>query len=89
MALLGGAVAHIRHCEGLVERRSFRREALAFFGREFLAGVAGLVCWLLALEYDVEARPLVFVASALAGMFAAEFFDLLWRRARKVLRAQP
>lgn len=73
-ALWGGAVSYIRRLQsGLSYTLASIASHLA------VSGFAGLMCWLLCLQFDVPA-PMTAICTGLAGHMGAEFIKIIEMR---------
>lgn len=87
LSVLGGIVAHVREYESLNPQMTRRQHAVAILRRSVMALLAGLLWFFIMQENGWESRPYAYVGASLVGLFAPEFFDLLWSLAKKRIAA--
>jgi len=78
VAIVGGIVAHIRQYENINETMTLRQHMWALARRGVMAILAGLMWYWIISSQGLEDKPLSYVGASLVGLFAPEFFDLLW-----------
>ena len=76
-AMVGGVVGFIKSYEQAAVETTLRAKVWAIVRRVFMAGFAGFLIWQLSIEYNLSSAW-GHVTSGIVGMFAAEFFEVLW-----------
>lgn len=79
LSVMGGIVAHIRMFEQMKVDMTPIQHLWSISRRATMAAFAGLLVYFAADGWGARASPWSFIAAGICGMFAAEFFDLLWR----------
>jgi len=76
-AAIGGLVGYIKSYEQDGVERPFRVKAWGITRRMIMAGFAGWLIYQLTIIYAIS-NAWGHVLSGIVGMFAAEFFEVLW-----------
>lgn len=77
MCILGSIVAHIKKFEASDTEWTTRQHFWGIVRRLFYGALAGIMVYLLHLEYGWSG-PLTYVFTGIVAIFASEFFDLLF-----------
>lgn len=83
MSVMGGVVAHIREWEQKHPGMGVRDHLVGILRRATMATLAGLLWFLIMQQNSWQGQPYAYVGASLVGMFAPEFFDLLWSLVKK------
>ena len=78
IAVIGGIVAHVREWDVLHPGYTFKQHVLMLLRRSIMASLAGLLWYFLTEGMQWQNSPFAFMGAAIVGLFASEFFDLLW-----------
>lgn len=76
-AMLGGIVGYIKQYEMLTIELSISQKFWGIARRVFMAGFAGWMMWQFSLEFKFSSAW-GHIMSGITGMFAAEFFEVVW-----------
>lgn len=85
-AMVGGLVGFIKDYERAGVETTWRAKAWGILRRVIMAGFAGHLLFQLSVEYSVS-QAWGGVAAGIVGMFAAEFFEVLWVVVRARMQA--
>ena len=76
-AMVGGVVGFIKAYEQAEVETTLSAKFWAAMRRMFMGAFAGFLIWQISLEYPIGSAW-GHVISGIVGIFAAEFFELLW-----------
>ena len=77
LSVVGGITAHVREWEATTDY-TVRQHVIAMLRRTLLAITAGFMWYHIAAGYAWNGSPFSYVGASLVGLFAPDFFDLLW-----------
>ena len=89
LAITGGVVAHIKDWESMHPDMTWRNHCWALLRRGIMAALAGLIWYYVAKQWAWNGQPFAYAGASVVGLFAPEFFDLMWTivRERLLLRS--
>jgi uncharacterized membrane protein YeaQ/YmgE (transglycosylase-associated protein family) len=76
-AIIGGIVGYIKSYEQSGVEQDLRTKVWGIIRRVIMAGFAGWLCYQLTIAYTLS-NSWGHILSGISGMFAAEFFEVLW-----------
>ncbi len=87
-AVVGGIVAHVREWDATHPGLTFKQHCMMLLRRSIMASLAGYLWYHATIGFNWQASPFAYMGAAVVGLFAPEFFDLLWSVGKKILTRQ-
>ena len=84
MTTLGGVIAHLKSYEAAKVEWTAAQHAWGLLRKMIYAVMAGFIVYLLFVQYHWS-QPMSFIYTAIAAIFAADLFDILWLKFREKL----
>jgi len=85
-AMIGGIIGYIKAYEQAGIETTTAHKVWSIVRRVIMAGFAGWMIWQLSQEYTIS-TAWGHIMSGIVGMFAAEFFEVLWVQVRQRLQS--
>jgi L-serine deaminase len=87
-AMVGGVVGYIKQYEILPIEQSTAQKLWGISRRVFMAGFAGWMVWQFSIEFKFSSAW-GHILSGITGMFAAEFFEVVWVAVKSRIEKKP